>query len=343
MMSSRYLRPATLVTSCSAVEVTGIVPGSDDLRRRDREMQVGGDADAHLGRAVDVARQRRRAGNREQPLGAREPARLGVVDRQHLRGVEAHDFEHVLGGPGALVGHHRHVDALADLGHGAQALDRLLGIDQIVFLHRGDRPHRLAPGAVALVGVDPDLAGAADRLAHRRHDLDVALDLDADLDLDGGDAFGHDLGGFARGGVRVHDADAVREFGAVAHLAAEQLIDRHAVDLADRVVQRHVDRRLGVGIAAQHAVHAQMQLLDLGDVLPGDGRKQHLLDRHRGHLRRLAVARAVVAAPGADHLRFAPADDAVLELEPQDRVAFADAAPYGRPSGAAGGSAARSG
>ena len=229
-------------------------------------MQIGGNADAHLRRAVDVARQRGRARHREQALGAREAARLGVVDRKHLRGVQPHDLEHVLGGPGALVGHDRDVDARADLRHRAQALDRLLGIDEVVFLHRGDRAHGLAPGAVALVGVDPDLAGAADRLAHRRDHRDVALGLDADLDLDGGDALGDHLGGLARGGIGVHDPDAVRDLGAVANLAAEELIDRHAVDLADGIVQRDVDRRLGIGIAAQGPVHARVQLLDLGDV-----------------------------------------------------------------------------
>ena len=113
--------------------------------------------------------------------------------------------------------------------------------------------------------------------------------------------------------------------GAVADLAAEQLIDRHAVDLADGIVQGDVDGRLGVGIAAQDAVHACVQLLDLGDVLTGDGRQQDLLDRDRRHLRRLAIARAVIAAPGTDHLRLAPADDAVFELEAENRIAFADA------------------
>ena len=33
----------------------------------------------------------------------------------------------------------------------------------------------------------------------------------------------------------------------------------------------------------------------------------------------------MVAAPGADHLRLAPADDAALEFEAENGVAFADA------------------
>jgi hypothetical protein len=152
----------------------------------------------------------------------------------------------------------------------------------------------------------------------------IALGLDANLDLDGGDAFGDHLGGLARRAVGIHEADAVRQRGALAYLAAEQLIDRHAVDLADGIVQGDVDRGLGVGIAAQHAVHAHMQLLDLGDVLPGDGGQQNVLERGRGHGRGLAVARAVIAAPGADDLRLAPADDAALEREPQHDIAFAE-------------------
>ena len=258
-------------------------------------------------------------------LARARPARLGVVDRKHLRGVEAHDLEHVLGGPGALVGHDRDVDARAHLRHGAQSFDRLLGIDDIVFLHRGDRAHGLAPGPVALIGVDADLSGAADRLPHRRHHGDVALGLHADLDLDGGDALGDHLRRLARGGVGIHDPDAVRDRGAVADLAAEELIDRDAVDFADCVVERDVDGRLRVRVAAQDTVHARVQLPDLGDVMAGDGGKQDLGDRGRRHLRRFAVAGAMVAAPGPDHLRLAPPHDAAFEFEAENHVAFADA------------------
>jgi hypothetical protein len=44
------------------------------------------------------------------------------------------------------------------------------------------------------------------------------------------------------------------------------------------LVQRDVDRGLRVGVAARHAVHAGVQLLDLGDIRTGDGGKQDLLD-----------------------------------------------------------------
>ena len=57
--------------------------------------------------------------------------------------------------------------------------------------------------------------------------------LDADLHLDRVDAVGHDLGGFARGGVGIHQAYAVRDLDAVAYFAAKQLVDWDAVDLAD--------------------------------------------------------------------------------------------------------------
>jgi hypothetical protein len=80
-------------------------------------------------------------------------------------------------------------------------------------------------------------------------------------------------------------------------------------------VQRDVEGGLGVGIAAQHAVHARVELRELGDVLADNGGQQDLGDRGRRHLRRLAVARAVIAAPGGDDLRLAPPDYAAFELE----------------------------
>jgi hypothetical protein len=52
---------------------------------------------------------------------------------------------------------------------------------------------------------------------------------------------------------------------------------------------------------------------------------EDLADCGRRHPRRLAVARAVIAAPGGDHLRLAPSDDAAFELEAQDDIALADA------------------
>jgi hypothetical protein len=101
-----------------------------------------------------------------------------------------------------------------------------------------------------LVGIDPDLAGVSDRLPHRGHHLDVALSFDADLDLDRGDALRGHLGRLVRGSVGVHDPDAVRQRRAVANLAAQELIDRDTVDLADRIVDGDIDRGLRVGIAA---------------------------------------------------------------------------------------------
>ena len=206
-----------------------------------------------------------------------------------------------------------------------QPFHRLLGIDDVVFLHGGDHAYGLAPGTVALVGVDPDLAGAADRLAHRRDHRDVSIGLHADLDLDRGDALGDHLRRLARGGVGLHDPDAVGDGRAVADLAAEQLIDRDAVDFADSVVEGDVDGRFRIGIAAQDAVHAGMQLRDLGDVVAGDGREQDLRDCGRRQFRGFSIAGAVIAAPGTDHLGLAPPDDAVFEREAENHVAFADA------------------
>jgi hypothetical protein len=126
----------------------------------------------------------------------------------------------------------------------------------------------LASSAAVELPIDADLAGAANRLAHCGYHFDVALGFDADLDFDGRDP----LGRLARSGVRIHDADAVRQRSVLANLAAEELIDRNTIDLPDGIVQGDVDRSLRVGIAAQHTVHARVHLLDLGDVmhrLPG--------------------------------------------------------------------------
>jgi hypothetical protein len=68
-----------------------------------------------------------------------------------------------------------------------------------------------------------------------------------------------------------------------------------------------------------------VQLLDLGDVRAGDGGKQDLFDCGRCHLRRLSIARAMVAAPCADHLRFAPTHNAAFELQAENCIAFAEA------------------
>src|SRR5439155_18885973 len=42
-------------------------------------------------------------------------------------------------------------------------------------------------------------------------------------------------------------------------------------------------------------------------------------------LRRLSIARAMVAAPCADHLRFAPTHNAAFELQAKNCIAFAEA------------------
>ena len=117
----------------------------------------------------------------------------------------------------------------------------------------------------------------------------------------------------------------MRQCRALANLAAQELIDRHTVDLADRIVQGDVDRSLRIGVATQRAVHPGVQLLDLGDVRADDGGKQDLLDCGRCHLRRLSVPRAMVAAPRADHLCFAPTHDAAFELQAKNGIAFAKA------------------
>ncbi len=161
--------------------------------------------------------------------------------------------------------------------------------------------------------------------AHRRHHRDVALGLHADLHLDGGDALGDHLGGLARRRCGIHDPDAVGERRAVANLAAQKLIDRYAVDLADGIMEGDVDGSLRVGITPQDPVHVRVQSLDRGDVLTDDGGEQDVRDRGRRHLGGFSVARAMVAAPGADHLRLAPPDNAAFELKAENHIAFAEA------------------
>ena len=78
---------------------------------------------------------------------------------------EPGDAQPLPGGGRRPLRRHRIRPGRDRLGH--QPLDRLLGIDQVELLHRSDDAHRLAPGLVALVGIDPDAAGWPHRVAHR--------------------------------------------------------------------------------------------------------------------------------------------------------------------------------
>ena len=141
--------------------------------------------------------------------GAIKPARLGGVDRDDLRGSPLDDLDHVVRVPGALVGHDRGVDRARDLRHPRNAVHRLLSVDQVEGFHLADGLDRLAGRLVALVCIDAERDLGPDRRADAPYHLDVASRLDADLDLDGLDALGRDLRGFALASLDLHQADGM--------------------------------------------------------------------------------------------------------------------------------------
>src|SRR5690606_32038842 len=108
-------------------------------------------------------------------------------------------------------------------------------------------------------------------VAQAADQLDVALRVEPGLALYGEDAFGDRLLRLLDAPVDRHDAERMGDFDTVAEVAAQQLADRPAQRLAGDVVDRDIERRLGVGVALHHTVHAGVDVGDLkrGNVLYG--------------------------------------------------------------------------
>ena len=259
-------------------------------------MQVGSVADAHLCRAVDVALKATGLGHRQQLLRLHEAAGLGVVEGHHLRRLPSDQSQYVVSVPGAFVGHDGHVGVLGHPGHVLQALDRLFHVPDVVVGKDAGDSERLLPGAVALVGVNPD-AHIGERLADAFDQVDIPLGIVAHLDLDASDALVDDLLCGLHGLVRLHQADGVSHRHLAAHQPAQELINRQAVYLAHRIVHGHVEGCLGVGVALDKLVHLGVEVLDPADVLANDQGRQVLVDDDAGAFRRLAELGAVLAAP----------------------------------------------
>ena len=209
------------------------------------------------------------------------------------------------------------------LGELGIAGDRLLAEQQPVLGLAIRHRDRLGDARVALVAIDADLDGVAELLAQAAHQLDVALAVEAGLALDRLRSLGHCLLGLLKAAIDVHDPERVRELDAVAPLlAAEQLPDRNALRLAGDVVGGNIERGLRVGVALDRPVHGGVQHIDRGGIgLGGDyGRQQVILEDVADRLRGLAVVAHRRAAPGRDRRRLAPAAQALVGVEPQDRV-----------------------
>ena len=91
--------------------------------------------------------------------------------------------------------------------------------------------------------------------------------------------------------------------------AAEQAMHRKAALLAGEIIGRELDRRLGVGIALDGAIHARMQFGDLARQAALDGRRQMSRDDLDGRSRTLAEIAAELAAPILERGRLAPAGE----------------------------------
>jgi hypothetical protein len=109
-----------------------------------------------------------------------------------------------------------------------------------------------------------------------------------------------------------------------ADFSTQQLVDRQAETFSDRVQDRHFQRGFRIGLAAHGAVHGRVHSLEAAHVHVLQARHQAVIDHRDGGARRLAVAGAVVAAPGLDRLRLAEADAAVAEPCLHDQVAASD-------------------
>ena len=95
---------------------------------------------------------------------------------------------------------------------------------------------------------------------------DVVVGVAADLELELGVALGAVAGDLLghHGGVFL--ADGAVERDVVLLGAAEELVDRQAGDLAEDVPAGDVDRRLDIGVAAQHRVHVAVERPEVGRV-----------------------------------------------------------------------------
>jgi hypothetical protein len=140
--------------------------------------------------------------------------------------------------------------------HVARARHRLLDAAEAADrLHLAERPERL-PELVAGVAVDLQDRAALQRLGDGAVARDVVDRVEADLHLQDRDSRAPRPGGPPRRhrlGLAVVDEAHQRQ--AVAHLAAEEVVDRDAELLPLQVEQRHVDAGVRELVVGQRPLH----------------------------------------------------------------------------------------
>ena len=103
---------------------------------------------------------------------------------------------------------------------------------------------------------------------------DVLLDVAMHLDLQVAISLIDQLLGIRRHFLRLLDRKDAQQGNAVPYLAAEQLIERHIQTPRQQIVQRAVDRRLGLVGAPQRAVNRHADRLDFIRIPVDDIRAQ---------------------------------------------------------------------
>jgi hypothetical protein len=111
---------------------------------------------------------------------------------------------------------------------------------------------------------------------------------------------------------------------AVPYHAAQQLMDRNVVYLADRVVERDVQCRLGLRVSLDGFIHFAVESRNVADILADQGRRQKRIDDQLGCLRCFAVARLVFAAPILQDLSRAEPNDATCDVNLDNDVIAPD-------------------
>ncbi len=175
-----------------------------------------------------------------------------------------------------------------------------------ILLRLARRPSGIGVGAQYHVGSELG--------AHLQRSLDLFFDaFHAHLELEKIVALADLAFGFGDVGGDVGIAQQPHVADRAAHRPADQLDARHAQMLADQVEQRDLDGGLGAAIVLD-ARAAALRERRAVERVGADQQRRHVL-AHRGD-----HAGQGIAGHGGRHRRLAPADQAVLRLEPDDEI-----------------------
>ena len=283
-----------------------------------------------LEHAASVDPDPRSAGDGRHLQRPADPAGLHHLERERVGEPPPHRVERVHRVEDALVGHQRNVDSVRDSRHGV-AFARLHGL-----LHEG-WPELLelahAPDCVmgfeALVVVDPQVQIVAVDLAQpaEAHQIKGMLG-EAGLDLEDPHPVGPELRDVLEVLPKIRIRDREAQPHPVAHPAAEKIAHRQPGRLPGDVEQRHLHRRLGLGMPGERPVDGVPVALDQKRILALEQRADVAVQRGGASLER----RAREGGPGRG---FAPAGQAGvggdLENRHGDAGDVADAVRVDRP------------